>query len=477
MKKLLIAAIFSLFSFAAQAVPGVIYVDTGGSATNSGTTDNNTAVISGSAGAWTTGTAAITLDTNTDISSVPGCAAGTCDGSQAIYLGNATNTATQRIFWISSYTGCTGSGACEVTVSQNVSCSSCTGSAWSVGGRYLSPSGSGVSIYSAALRAGDTVQFNNTPATRTAVYITSATSGTTADGRIRVIGKSGVRPVLEITGGGSVIDGTSGNQWELSNLELKSSVDGAILVLGSNWLVYNNKITGTGGGTSQLGIFSFNDHIIWYNEISGVGASCINPISNTSKTIIAYNYLHGCGSHGILISGNSPYTNIYGNIIAANSGKGIFLSGAPSSVMDASAYITNNTIYGNTGVGLEVTDADYAVMLYNNIIMSTNTANMVTWTAGTAEALGSHGYNVFYSSSSGTLSGITANATESTSNPLLVNPGSANFGLSTGSPALGTGILGALPIGLGASTTGYLNMGAIQSQAGSGVISVRPGIQ
>ena len=479
MKKLLLALLISVFPAVALAASGTIYVQTTGAATNSGTTDNDTAVISGSAGAWTTGTAVITLDTNTDISGVPGCAAGTCDGSQAIYLGNATNSNTQRIFWISSYTGCTGSGSCDITVSQNVSCSSCTGSTWAIGGRYLYPGTNVVPVVVAALRAGDTLQFNDTPASKTsAAFVTANSSGDSTSGRINVIGKSGVRPTLA-TSGSNVFTITSGSAWRISNLELTSSTTAAVITTNSNVLIENVKISGTGGSATQHGVTIVNGPVTILNsEITGVGGDCINVSSNSSVGFIFGNYLHGCGASGVNAAGTSQTNTISGNVIAANTGRGIYLSGAPSTAGVAKHFIERNTVYGNTDDALEVADADAAVFLFNNILMSTNSAGIATWAAGQAEYNGAHGYNVFYSSSSGTITGLTTNATESTSDPQLTNPGSGNFSIANASPAAGTGFLGAMPIDLGGSTTGYLDMGAVQrAAAGATDTGVRPGIR
>jgi len=74
---------------------GTIYVDTGGAATNSGSTDQNTANLSGTGDATVSGSV-VQLTAGTDLSGVVTTAGAT---QSSIYLAQATNT-NQKIFWI-----------------------------------------------------------------------------------------------------------------------------------------------------------------------------------------------------------------------------------------------------------------------------------------------------------------------------------------------------------------------------------------
>jgi hypothetical protein len=90
----------------------------------------------------------------------------------------------------------------------------------------------------------------------------------------------------------------------------------------------------------------------------------------------------------------------------------------------------NNT-YSATNSGIEVTFGRDKILMFNKIVMNTSSAALVKRAAGTEEMVSLHGYNLFYSSSTGALSGITANTAEITSSaPLFNNAGAGDFTLS-----------------------------------------------
>ena len=73
--------------------------------------------------------------------------------------------------------------------------------------------------------------------------------------------------------------------------------------------------------------------------------------------------------------------------------------------------------------------------MLNNIFVNDGTHANVIWDAGTAELVGGHYYNVFYASGGTNLTGLTANSTELTTDPLLNNPAGGDFSLQSTSPA------------------------------------------
>lgn len=420
---------------------GVIYVDTGGATTNSGTTDTNGATLSGTGDAVVTGST-VQLTIGTDLSGIA------ADGSQAIYLAQASNS-NQKIFWI------TGKDDALDQVTVSVAPTGVTASNWTIGGRLVwTPAN-----VESALRGGDTIQFNNDPATRTAAYFTARNSGDSTLGQIRIIGKSGVRPLLNVTSGNvNCLALGALNNYYVSNLEVKAAGATSAAVVsgtGSGITVDNIKVSQSGGGAGVS--CSASGFVIMNSEITGVGDG-INGLG-----AFFGNYIHAVSGDCIEIVGAGPTAFVANNVLTTASGRGIFISGAATSQAHV-VVILSNTIYGNTLAGLEVTDTDTRVMLYNNIIMNTNSADIVKWTAGNAQLVSSHGYNLFFSSSTGVLNGLTANSTELTSDPLFTTPGSGDFTLQTGSPAKATAYPGVF---LGGNT-GYLDMGALQRQEPAG---------
>src|SRR3972149_3391606 len=106
---------------------GIIYFETNGALTNSGSTDTAAATLSGTGDATVAGSV-IQLTAGTDLSSVVTTAGET---QSSIYLAQATNT-NQKIFWITAKDD----GLDQVTVS--VAPTGVTGSDWKIGGQNLS---------------------------------------------------------------------------------------------------------------------------------------------------------------------------------------------------------------------------------------------------------------------------------------------------------------------------------------------------
>ncbi len=427
---------------------GTIFFDTGGSASNSGTTDTNSATISGTAATAVTTT--ITLDAGTDLSAVVTTAGAT---QSAIFLSQATNS-NQKIFWI---TGTAGSGGATPTVTVSVAPTGITTSSWAIGGRMIYTSAN----FEAAVRAGEVLQFNNTPATKSATFLTCRVSGDTTTGYITVQGKSGVRPVLEITNTSNVIAMSSISNWFFNNLEFKQ--DGAsgnvVSVTGNCLPVFNNIKISAGGGD---GFNSNNGFTVLNSEITGCGGWGLNNSGGNSIYSIG-NYIHGNTSGGIKLTNANASCFILDNVISSNSGRGIYLN---ATFTGGGGIIEKCTLYNNTTSNLTVDNAVPRLFIRNNIFQSDGTNFNVVWTAGTAEINSVHNNNVFYiSAGSNNLSGVTANSTESTLNPNMANPGSGDFSINNSSSAAATGFPGQL---LGVANLGYLDIGAIQRLVSGG---------
>lgn len=463
MKKIALAlALWGLLGGAALAASATIYVDTGGcqggSTTQcSGTTDSSSSTVSAAG-------ATITCSATAGPSSTPGCSisgspslAGVAtDGSQAIFLNCATNT-NQKIFFIIAVddtlklVGTTGTPT---------GCTAAT-SDWGIGGRYIFP-GTTTQQINNALRAGDTVVFNNTPAARTGQYFNAATAGDSTGGYINITGKTGVLPTLSVNGA-PVLTLNQG-AWNIQGLTL-SRVDagGATLTsAGGGLLVQGNKVTG--GGTACVLVGGINAKVI-NNEVTGCGADGINVSGGPAATIFG-NYVHGNTQDGIEVSVVNSTVYVARNIVSGNTARGIYFSAASTGNLGQNT-VENNTVYNNGDSGIEVTDPDSSVVIINNILQENGNASgrwNVEWVTGSAEKVSWHGYNNFYHSNcqgSGTggpacVSGLTVNATETNADSLFANAGSSNFAISAASPAYQTGFPGTI---LNAATAGFVSMG------------------
>jgi hypothetical protein len=480
MKRLLLAAALALFAWPALGASGIVYIDTGGCNTGSttqcsGTTDSATASASGAA-------ATITCSATSGPASAPGCsisgsagqlAAIPVDGSQAVYVDCATNTA-QKIFWINAVDD--GAGLVGTTVTPT-GCTAAT-SDWGIGGRWIFPGGSGTNVIEAALRPLDIVQFNNTPATRTARYFTASMATGSNAGYIFVRGKAGVRPVLEVTTNIQVITNSVNTLSKWSNLEIKGL--GTVLIDPNTSVVYDDIKFSAG----SLGAFNNGNNNITIRNSEFTGFSGSSAVITSSGTVfLTGNNFHGNTTSGAAFRSTSATGGdvILRNIFSNNSGQAILFNGTATSV-SSNILISGNVVYGNGNSGLEVTDADYTVNLYNNIFLdngNTGTEYNVEYTSGNIDNRGSHGCNVFSiagGTGGGNVLGLTVNATESTSNPGFTNAAGGDFSITGTSPASATGCPNTW---LGGSSTGYLDMGAVQHQAsspGGSRNDVRPGM-
>lgn len=436
---------------------GALYIDTGGAATNSGSRDANSAALTGTAA--TVSASVVTLDGSPDLSGVTTSGA----NQDTIYLNDATN-ANRKIFWITAVDNV------MKTVTVDVAPTGVVSSAWAIGGRYAAPAGNGLNLIDGALRAGDIVTLNNSPATATVDWLTARADGTSAAGFIKLKGATGSRPVITISNTTQVFEGVDKDLWWLENIEaVQQGASGNVLTLiGAGTVIYNVKVSD--GGGIGMNPDEANVRIIG-NEITGVGGDGIN--TNISVSING-NYIHDLTGDGYENTATNPqHILILNNIFDTCGGRGILDSGAASTTLQL-INILGNTIYGCGNTGIEITDADRQVTLMNNICSENGNAAgeyNVEWVAGTAEANSFHAWNVFYHSGGGggaNLSGLTVNAqvasSEFTTDPAFTNAAGGDFSIGSTSPAKAAGFPGQF---LGGSL-GYLDIGAVQRQEPSG---------
>ncbi len=434
-----------------MALP-TLYIDTGGHAQGSGSTDSATPTVSNTSGAAVAGTT-VTL-AGVDLSGV------LADGSQTIYIADATD-ANHKIFKITAV-----DDALDTVTVTPAPTGTISNSAWGIGGRFVYSS----TRFEGAMAAGWTAIVNNTPASKAAAFFTFRAAGNSTDGFITLKGKSGVRPKLTVTNANVCIGSTvtTNNLCQVENVELEQQgASGNVCNAIGAGCVYNN-IKISDGGAIGIDIQNVNGCRIVGCEISGVGSA---GIAANSLSHIGGNYIHDVVGDGIFLGAASMY-DINTNIIDSAGGRGIYLSASIANP-NSPVVLLGNTVYGCGASGFDVTDADANVVLRNNAFMNNGNAAgeaNVKWTAGAAELCGLHSHNIFYQDA-GTLatgavnlSGLTANATELTSDPLFVDPANGDFRLQSTSPAKAAGFPGQF---LGGSL-GYLDLGAVQRQEASG---------
>ena len=444
---------------------GTLYIDTGGAATNSGSSDNNAADLSGTGDAVVTGSV-VQLTIGTNLSGVNTSGA----NQSAIYINDATN-ANRKIFWITAKDDALD----QVTV--DVAPTGVTASNWAIGGRYAAPAGNGLNLIDGALRAGDVVTVNNSPAAASVDWITGRAAGTSAAGNISLKGKSGSRPVINVTNTTQCIEQGGQVLWWYENLELdQDGASGNVINNASSVTVYNIKVS-DGGGDALQGLGTLR---VLASEFSGVGG---DGIDQSSSTYALGNYIHDVTGNGInFTGGNNGHVAAIKNIIDTCGGRGILVAGSVTTTGNM-VLIDGQTIYGCGDTGIEITDIDQLTILTNNITSENGNAAgefNVEYVAGAAELIGFHGWNVFFHSGGGggaNLSNLTVNAqvaaSEFTTDPAFTNAASGDFSIGSTSPAKATGYPGQF---LGGSL-GYLDIGAVQRQeSGAGGLLTHPGM-
>lgn len=439
------------------------YVNTGGSALNSGSTDvtadgatGTTYLFSGAAG--TDVGAVITLVGCTDdLSLLPLSGA-----AQATINLAASTVSNRKIFKITAVDNVLKT----VTLDAAPSLTGGT-SAWKIGGQFVwTPAN-----IEAGVAAVDVVELANSPASTAADWITGRVAGSSA-GVIKVIGKTGTRPVITNTGTTQCIEGGSVASWWFENLELaQQGASGNVAqAIGTGTMFYNVKVSDGGGAAIAFGVDGVK---IIACELTGVSADGVSPVGGSCSLI--GNYIHDLTGDGLEAGAmNAGRTNLISrNIFDTCSARGIYFSSS-SVVANSQAIIDGNTIYGCGDSGLEVVDADYNVVLINNVFSENGNAAgeyNVEFTAGAIELIGFHGWNVFFHSGGGggaNLSNLTVNAqvaaSEFTTDPVFTNAAGGDFSIGTASPAKATGFPGQF---LGGSL-GYLDIGAVQRQETGG---------
>jgi hypothetical protein len=432
-----------------MALP-TIYVDTGGAATNSGSSDGNSPTHSSTINSVTASVtgSTVTFSGAIDISAVAN------DGSATIYINDATNT-NQKVFKITAVDD----GANTVTVDVAPTGTIAT-STWAIGGRFLVSAGSYDSVMSAAVTAGWTVQFNNSPASHSGSdFITLRNAGTDAAGPVMFVGASGALRALTVSDTNQVITGNIGVV-TFENLEIvQSGASGSATDSSAAQYWKGCKFSDAGG----VAVSNTNGPLFMSAcEITASGSHGIGTGANL--LVLMGNYIHDLASIGIAVSSNANGTLMF-NIIDTCVGQA-YLSSDTSTTQTSGLVWINNTIYGCGSSGLETTDtaAQYLYMIMNNIFSQNGDGAgeyNIEWDGYTLAGI--QGYNILYHSGGGggdNLLTYVANSTELTSDPVFTDAANGDFSLQSSSPGKAAGFPGQF---LGGSL-GYLDIGAVQRE-------------
>ena len=421
-----------------------IYVDTGGAATNSGSSDSNAASLAGSA-ATVTGSV-VFLDGTPNLSAVD------TGGGATIHLNDATNS-NQKIFQITAVSD-TGDNVTVATAPTGI-----TSSAWAIGGRFVWTNSS----LEGALAAGWDVQFNNSPANHSgSAFLTCRASGDDASGKITVRGDTGVaRPVITVTDDNNIINGNSQTDWLIENLELTCTSAGTSdAINGENnaegWFLRDVKVTDAPDDAIR---FSTSDS--FYIENCEVGAVGGTGFDLAADCVVFGCYAHDCGNDGFLHDGSS--TDIHFIFCISDNVGGDAFDSASTTVTNSDHLLVmlNCIAYSPGDAGLEIGDVGSQCVVYNCVFMDCPDVG-IDYAGG--EPHGSfviRGNNIFHNNTSGDIRNGTLNSTEITQDPLFNDAANGDFSLATSSPARQAGWPGALPGGL---STGYLDIGSVQAQ-------------
>lgn len=314
-----------------------------------------------------------------------------------------------------------------------------------------------------ALRAGDTLTINNTPADTAGSQLTSRVDGTQLS-PITVRGKTGQFPEIESTAADTAL--ITHNWWIIENLDVRcSSATSSHLPFTmtgspSPGIIRNCKISSSGASTHP--ITGTGSIYIFGCEFTG-GSASGSAVRSNGYVQIQDSYIHNMTGNGIENASLNTWS-VFNVLVERCGGRGVYCSASTGSV-----YVYSSTIYRCDNSGIETTGA--GAQIFNTVVKDCgNAAGEYNVEIGTAAylALGHNNcFSVAGSRGGSNLSNYTLTATDITGDPAFIDPdnGTAalrNFGLSDDSPCRATGFPGAFQGSTG--TVGYLDMGAVQRE-------------
>lgn len=282
---------------------------------------------------------------------------------------------------------------------------------------------------------------------------------TTSTGSLNIFSASAPLTLINII----ISNTTSGTPFSC----IGDSAGGAITL---NLYLVKCDMTGTTGGA---GIFQQgNQHGFVWGTIqssefacnsTGEGIEDLGNSSNLARLIVKWSYFHGCAA--AIWDGNSGSNIAWSIQNSTFSGNGRDLYQQTSDGI--SVELVGNNFYNSTNQHVYINASGIAYMLATNNIFYGGTYGIFTSSTPVLAVSQTNAYgNLSTANYSGWIAGINSSDIALSASP-FTNPSSANFALNStsggGAALKAAGFPGVSPFG-----TGYLDVGALQSQAATG---------
>lgn len=343
-----------------------------------------------------------------------------------------------------------------------------SGKAWAIGGKRATLNATTSRLLlSTDIKPGWIVELEDTQSI-TSTALTCGISGDTTSGPIIVRGASGVdHPIVTSSADAELFTFSSINNWQFRNLQFKNSnatrsaAYGAVL-RGTGYVFRDvvfgdatNKLLSAilrGGGAPQVSLIDCE-----IKNCTGAGV----PVTSTSMWISAFGcYIHDNTSYGIQFSNGGTIENC---IICGNGNDGISQGVVPDT---GAVRICGNTVYNNTGDGLDTSSGVWPDMVVMNNSFSTN--GNYGWRATSGHlANGCSDFNNYYGNTSGTILNATAGANDIALDPTFTNAGGADFSIGTNLKAAGFPLSSRFVGANKSATKSYVDIGAAERQESS----------
>ena len=377
------------------------------------------------------------------------------------------------------------------TMDRTVGSAASTGGVGNLGGSLLTPQHAGALINLYATSAGSPTIWLKTGTYSTSSAITSlyvSSQMTNLIGYGSTHGDNGTRPLITTaTNSINLIDSTASAKLAVNNVNFSSTAG----TPGPAFHAANNGITLsisnaflTGFGNTIDGDFSVNWNFpeLFLNKVEIASSTSYAVWNNNSAvTVITNSYIHGGSTAAVYVGGSnsSSEVTIENTIIANNAGAG-FLGTTNSALCQLS--VTHSTFFGNSGSDIDISAGfsppGNAVTCFlgsisNNIFYGNGSGAYGVNAATAALSWTTPAFLSFNNAYGNHATGNTHNFNDASPTTLSANPftssGTGDFSLNstTGGGILlkGLGYPGTFP---GGTSTGHLDIGAIQSAGGGG---------
>lgn len=308
----------------------------------------------------------------------------------------------------------------------------------------------------------------------------TGTAGTSAN-PIRIIGYNAARDDNPTGANRPVCDRASAagdgltlnmNGLVFENLIFKSSAGDAVsAVTNTNRDVtfVNCRLTGNGGDGFNDG--GLRGHMLLFIRCE-IDANTSDGVENDANTdscaIFVGCYVHNNGATGATLGSGSAAWSVF----ESNAGHG-FKVAVSGGLAGAHTLVVNCVAYGNTGAstdGINMTGANRRECVWNTILKDNGNGGL-DYGASNNYASRASDYNDFHGNTTAAVQSGVVNDHDVTTDPGFTDAPNGDFSIGTALKAIGfPGLLA------GGLSTGYVDIGAIQRQEGSGTSTIYVGV-